>query len=93
MAESTTVEIEGRMVDVPTPPQLRKQRLVAEKALLDTDLRALVAFFDTPVYAALPTEDRLLLIAQHTHMRAYSDTLGTRIARLQGKHIAAAAAY
>ena len=58
-----------------------QQRVVEEKAALDEKLAKLLAFFDTPTYAALATEDRLLLIAQHTHMRAYSDTLGTRIAR------------
>lgn len=58
-----------------------QQRVVEEKAALDEKLAKLLAFFDGDVYAALPTEDRLLLIAQHTHMRAYSDTLGTRIAR------------
>lgn len=60
---------------------LHQQRVVEEKAALDDKMAKLLAFFDTPTYAALATEDRLLLIAQHTHMRAYSDTLGTRIAR------------
>lgn len=59
-----------------------QQRVVEEKAALDDKLAKLLAFFDTPTYQeALATEERLLLIAQHTHMRAYSDTLGTRIAR------------
>ncbi len=58
-----------------------QQRVVEEKAALDEKMAKLLAFFDTAQYAALATEDRLLLIAQHTHMRAYSDTLGTRIAR------------
>lgn len=58
-----------------------QQRVVEEKTALDEKLAKLLAFFDTATYAALATEDRLLLIAQHTHMRAYSDTLGTRIAR------------
>lgn len=58
-----------------------QQRVVEEKAALDDKMAKLLAFFDTPTYEGLATEDRLLLIAQHTHMRAYSDTLGTRIAR------------
>ena len=58
-----------------------QQRVIDEKVQLDDKLAKLLAFFDTPTYAALATPDRLLLIAQHTHMRAYSDTLGTRIAR------------
>lgn len=68
-------------------------RVRLEKQELDERISKLVAFFDTATYAALPTEDRLLLIAQHTHMRAYSDTLGTRIARFQGDHAAKAAHY
>ncbi len=58
-----------------------QQRVVNEKRELDEKKAALLAFFDKPAYAALPTEDRILLIAQHTHMKAYSDVLGTRIAR------------
>lgn len=58
-----------------------QQRVVEEKAALDEKMAKLFAFFDTPTYVMLPTEDRLLLTAQHTHMRAYSDTLGARIAR------------
>lgn len=68
-------------------------RVRLEKQELDERIRKLIAFFDTTTYATLPTEDRLLLIAQHTHMRAYSDTLGTRIARFQGNHAAKAADY
>lgn len=68
-------------------------RVRLEKQELDERIRKLVAFFDTATYATLPTEDRLLLIAQHTHMRAYSDTLGTRIARFRGDHAAKAADY
>jgi hypothetical protein len=58
-----------------------QQRVVEEKAALDEKLAKLLAFFDTPTYNDLPHVDRLLLIAQHTHMLAYSATLGTRIAR------------
>lgn len=58
-----------------------QQRVVEEKVALDEKIAKLLAFFDTVRWATLATEDRLLLIAQHTHMRAYSDTLGTRIAR------------
>jgi hypothetical protein len=58
-----------------------QQRVIDEKRALDERKAALLAFFDTPAYEALPTEDRILLIAQHTHMKAYSDVLGTRIAR------------
>lgn len=63
--------------------QPHQQRVVDEKTALDEKMAKLLAFFDTPTYAGLETEDRLLLIAQHTHMRAYSDTLGTRIARFK----------
>ncbi len=58
-----------------------QQRVVDEKAALDEKRTALLAFFDKPAFNELPTEDRILLIAQHTHMKAYSDVLGTRIAR------------
>jgi uncharacterized protein len=64
------------------PPEWQ-QRVVAEKSELDERMAKLIAFFDTPAYEQLATEDRLLLIAQHTHMRALSDTLGTRIARFK----------
>lgn len=60
-----------------------QQRVVEEKTALDGKMATLLAFFDTPWAAELATEDRLLLVAQHTHMRAYSDTLGTRIARFK----------
>ena len=60
-----------------------QQRVVQEKQELDGRMAKLIAFFDTPAYEQLETEDRLLLIAQHTHMRALSDTLGTRIARFK----------
>ncbi len=68
------------MPDTPGRPAYQT-RVILEKQDLDERMAKLVAFFDTPAYSELPTEDRLLLIAQHTHMRAYSDTLGTRIAR------------
>lgn len=63
--------------------QPHQQRVIEEKAALDDKLMKLMAFFDSSTYANLPTEDRILLIAQHTHMKAYSDTLGTRIARFK----------
>lgn len=58
-----------------------QQRVILEKEENDTRMAKLLAFFDTAQYNLLETEDRLLLIAQHTHMRALSDVLGTRIVR------------
>jgi hypothetical protein len=69
--------------DTTTERPAWQTRVILEKQELDERMRKLVAFFDTPQYNLLETEDRLLLIAQHTHMRALSDTLGTRIARFK----------
>lgn len=58
-----------------------QQRVIEEKRELDERLAKLLAFFDTKTYNDLQTEDRLLLIAQHTHMTALTMTLAARISR------------
>lgn len=55
-------------------------RVVAEKAELDGKLTALVAFFDSPVFAGLDGNEKNRLNRQAVAMQAYSSVLGERIA-------------
>lgn len=55
-------------------------RVVAEKAELDGKLTALVAFFDSPVFAGLDGSEKNRLSRQAVAMQAYSSILGERIA-------------
>ena len=58
-----------------------EQRVVAEKAELEERRIKLAAFTTTPTFAALPEEDKLLLLAQHKVMHEYVRILEKRIAR------------
>lgn len=58
-----------------------QERVVTEKAELDEKREKLHAFIDSsPIYKALPEEDRLRLTRQASAMGTYSDILGERIA-------------
>jgi hypothetical protein len=64
--------------------QPHEERVVLEKRELDEKLGKLKAFcFDpgSPIFGALPPEDRDLLEDQYTVMEKYSTILGERIAR------------
>ena len=61
-----------------------EQRVVTEKAELDSRIEKLHAFIaDSPVYKALAEEDRILLLNQEGAMTVLSRILGQRIARFQ----------
>jgi uncharacterized membrane protein YccC len=59
--------------------QPHQQRVVNEAAELDDRLAKLLAFFDTPTFAALDTAERDRLHTQAGAMVAYSDALESRI--------------
>ena len=66
--------------------QPHEERVVIEKQELDDKLVKLSAFcFDpgSPVFRALPSEDRYLLEEQYSIMAQYSDILAKRIARFK----------
>ena len=59
-----------------------QQRVVAERAQLNDKCNKLEKFIETsPVFDALPAEERDDLIAQHDAMCQYSNLLTSRIAR------------
>jgi len=58
---------------------LHQQRVIAEKAELDTRLSKLDAFLATDVYSSLPTEERQRLYHQSSIMQEYSKILADRI--------------
>lgn len=60
--------------------QPHQQRVVDEKRDLDEKLEKLNAFFGSPIFAGLPDAEMDRLQRQATHMAAYSDVLGERIA-------------
>ena len=60
--------------------QPHQQRVVAEKAELDERLNKLQAFTKTPNYGQISQAERNRLAVQETHMTAYSNVLGERIA-------------
>lgn len=57
-----------------------QQRVVAEKAQLDDKRAKLKAFFLTPFFDGLKTEEKQRLTEQEMYMVRYSDVLGARIA-------------
>lgn len=57
-----------------------QQRVIAEKAELDTRLNKLLAFFDSETYAELDFEEKDRLSHQGAAMKDYSTVLGERIA-------------
>jgi hypothetical protein len=61
--------------------QPHEQRVVDEKADLDTKLAKLATFLEGPVFFKLPEVDRQLLELQKCQMQAYSLTLALRIGR------------
>ena len=63
--------------------QPHEQRVIDEKADLDARAAKLAAFLSTETFAGLPLEDQRLLALQHDLMSAYSDILGSRIARFK----------
>ena len=60
-----------------------QQRVVDELAELDDKMGKLWEFFQGPVFASLPQEERQDMEAQYTYMGLYSDTLQARINRFQ----------
>ena len=58
-----------------------QERVVAEKAALDSNIEKLVLFIEGDVYDTLPDRDCELLEAQLSCMRDYSEVLEYRIAR------------
>lgn len=59
---------------------LHQQRVIAEKAELDTKLGKLLAFVETETYSQLPNEEKMRLYHQSSIMHQYSTVLGDRIA-------------
>jgi hypothetical protein len=57
-----------------------QQRVVDEKAELDSRLEKFNLFFGTATFAFLPDEEKERLFQQQAHMSAYSRILGERIA-------------
>jgi hypothetical protein len=57
-----------------------QQRVVAEKAELDSRLEKLIAFFETDVYKKLDFGEQDRLSHQGAAMREYSNILGERVA-------------
>lgn len=60
--------------------QPHQQRVIDEKCELSARLSKLTPFFDTPIFAALPEEEKQRLERQEEAMKAYSDILTERIA-------------
>lgn len=58
-----------------------QERVVAERDELQERIEKLDAFLKTPVFAKLPEVDRVDLYYQLCVMRAYRDTLNSRISR------------
>lgn len=61
-----------------------QQRVVAEKAELDSKLAKLTGFFSTAVFHSLPESEQSRLLRQGVAMRAYSSILGARVAAFSG---------
>lgn len=66
--------------DQPQELQGYQERVIVEKADLDTRLAALRRFIDDGFTAGLPMAEKLLLISQRLAMQQYSAILGERIA-------------
>ncbi len=60
--------------------QPHQQRVVDEKKELDDKREKLIAFFCTPIFAALDQSEKDRLRLQHGVMGIYSEILGQRIA-------------
>ena len=60
--------------------QPHQQRVVDEKTELDERLTKLIAFFDSPIFAGLQTDEQDRMKRQADHMTNYSVVLGERIA-------------
>lgn len=60
--------------------QPHQQRVVDEKTELDERLTKLIAFFDSSIFAGLPTDEQGRMKRQADHMTNYSVVLGERIA-------------
>jgi hypothetical protein len=58
-----------------------KQRVIDEKAEIETRIGKLCAFLKSDAYRALPDTDRFLLDRQLSHMRDYAHILFMRVAR------------
>ncbi len=56
-----------------------QQRVIDEKAELDDKLSRLKPFFETPVFAGLPDDEKSRLSQQCHHMEQYSSILEQRI--------------
>ena len=69
------------------PPHM--QRVVDEKAELDSKLTKLTAFIGTPVFEQLKPNDKELLRLQAVTMSSYSDILEARINNFLGEDHAA----
>jgi hypothetical protein len=57
-----------------------QQRVVDEKAELDSKLAKLMDFYNSPIYGSLDEAERVRLSKQGQLMAKYSDILGERIA-------------
>ena len=64
--------------------QPHQQRVVTEKAELDEKLAKLLAFFQTPIFEALPEAERSRLRNQARFMDGYAAVLEERIAAFAG---------
>lgn len=60
-----------------------EQRVIDEHAARSGELDRLLNFFDTPIYAGMPDEDRELMLEQSRHMAGLVDVLARRIARFR----------
>jgi hypothetical protein len=59
--------------------QPHQQRVVDEKAELDTKMLALLKFVDTPIFTGLATDEQRRLRSQYSAMHMYSSVLAERI--------------
>jgi hypothetical protein len=60
--------------------QPHQERVVTEKAELDSKIEKLDTFIHGSIYAALDNDERIRLMRQFCHMKDYSNVLGERIA-------------
>ena len=61
--------------------QPHQERVVTEKAELDTKISKLDTFIHGTIYPTLDEAERMRLMRQFCHMKDYSNVLGERIAQ------------
>ena len=64
-----------------------EQRLIGEAAQLNDRVQKLKAFTASEIFAALPKEDRMLMLFQHQSMINYLEALATRLERVKALYV------